>query len=480
MATNFRPFETLLGGFETNLELDSDPRQRAARAMIEAHLIDKKDVAGCFGYVGWPGANLKPKLRVPNARDQYRIYGAFAQAAVAAEVYLGALEPNEGFGLAVWTPKSSGFSGGYLQARATMEKLIAYAAWLLTETPDELLAVTSVAIGCGKLSGDAHLADEELAKFLQEQMREARRLKSPGARPQFLRALRGPLVVETFYGEIPNRCGATAKGKDAPPLPLRDSDGIVRYSLFQQAWTQLFGQMALNHDKLTDARRPGRDPVAKREHQLIESCRIRPQPIPPYCARPYVVGLSLDFAQSRKAYGRNAHRARAVVDQVLTEFSALAANSKSMFISPRYGDGVAAVVAVEAASVMAVKRGPWVQKLRHFVKTANQSLRDSHGLGLRIGLALARDEDAVAPRLAGLDISSCTAVEAFELPVVQEARACHPLAKELGEDDPLQYAAIERALVFEMTNHVNPNGGRPKPRIRLWFADDVRAAARKR
>lgn len=433
MPTNqdFNPLERLLGGFDTELNLDGDRIHRGARAMLEAHLIAQKDLAGCFAYVGWPGKNVTPARRVLTEDQQREVYAAFAEAAVARRVYLGALEPDEGFGLACWPDGKHGFTGNYIAGRRSMERVVAHAVHLLGRKRS-LLAATTVAIGSGRLRGET-------------------RGQSP-LRPGTLVALRGPKIVERLYGEVPNRCGAIAKGKDAgvQPLPkLRVGARAARTVLFFQPWTKLFGQRELTKTKLEDQRHRRLSSITLSDHCLWEIMEIKPAAMPQNALLPYLVGLSLDFAQSRQAYDRDAHRTRAVVDEILRDFGILAEKNPAMFISPRYGDGVAAVVTVEATSLAAARVGPWLADIRGFVWRASRHLGRAHGLGLRVGLAVDRDQEAFAPRLGGLEQASCTAVETLGIGVITRARDCHPAAKKLAKMDP-RFAALDRAVLFEL------------------------------
>lgn len=385
----------VLSGLESTVQFDRTLHGRIARSMFEYHLAEIYDRPGCFGYVGWRTALGQ---RPPSRQQQLAVFGAFARGAVAARVYLGALEPNEGFGLVKWFDEADG-PAGYRVAHDALCKVAAYALDLLQANPGwARLNRVSIALGYGRLRGSA--------LFHQQKP------KSPGRM-----LLDGPAIVETIYGEVPNRCGGMAKGKDSAVKPggqLGPNSAINKVASFRQSWAALGA--------------PSRSLAAS----LLSRAPVAPRSISPRShLKPFLIGFSLDFAQSSPEYARDAHLARTVVDRVLTEFEDLTEDIPGLFVSPRYGDGVAAVLALEARTPEAALSATqeWHRKMLRFCRRTDRVLEACDRLGLRLGMAHELDLKAVTPRLVGVGRKCSPAVEALADSVITRARRCHEIAK---------------------------------------------------
>ncbi len=406
----FDHFERILAGVGTRLKMRQTRAGRTARAMLEARVAEQYDRAGCFCYAGWKVTNDRP---APPVEEQLRIYAAFANSAVAAGVYLGALEPNEGFGLADWNPSDEPSAGwDHATAVEKMTGMLARAGTLLAgRMPSEEFAPMRVALGFGRLRGKA--------------------LLWPPQQSDQPKILAGHGVVQTIYGEIPNRCGALAKGKDVEGEALLAGKSVNfpgHYIRYRQPWTRM--EFRTGTSSGTRPMVPG--PILD---TLIEDQAVPAAVIDPAEPQIFLVGFSLDFAQSRREYQVNANLARTIVNRILSEWEELATRDdgiSGMFISPRYGDGVAAVIVVEADTPTAVRQRPWFIKLADFCKSATHWLQHADQLGLRIGMAIEPDSEAAAPRLAGLGRTASPAIERLAEKVIGRARDCHGLAKKKG------------------------------------------------
>ena len=197
-----------------------------------------------------------------------------------------------------------------------------------------------------------------------------------------------------------------------PPCLSKRHSGQVM--VFRQPWISVQASTAsLNQD-----------PVAL-------DC-IKPKAIEPdKDLKPFVIGFSLDFAKSQKEYANDPHLARTVIDQILSEFDAITEQIPGLFVSPRFGDGVVAVIVVEATSTQdALNRQDqrWFEFVREFCRSATRRLKGCHELGLRIGMAIDEDTAACAPRLAGVGQTSNPAVDFLASAVIERARRCHAIA----------------------------------------------------
>lgn len=390
----FNRLGRILGGYDTTLDFKQDRWGRISRTMLAAHIAGKYDRFGCFCYVGWESSEKQPP---PSRRSQIAILAAFARAAVAARVYLGALEPDEGFGMAVWqNPPAPAETAAAMDPISAMRSVIAHALALLSKSASGRAALldTRIAMGCGRLRGGSLLG---------------------GQTPHVI--LNGPAIVERFYGELPNRCGAIAKGKDGEANQLFPATRppLGQITVFWQAWTRFYHRV----------------PDAAVPNKLIEKEHIEPRRPPGNILRLFLIGFSLDFAQSRLEYESDAHRARAAVEHILRTFDALTQKIPGLYISPRYGDGVAAVIVVDASTTAEAldESLPWFKEFKGFVQNANEQLSNCSKLGLRIGMAVQEDLKACAPRLAGVSQLSSPAVETLADSVVSSARKCHHIAK---------------------------------------------------
>lgn len=391
----------ILGGVGAKVPITSGRLGSGARARFEAHIALHYDRPGCFAYVGWSAVPKCP------ANVQWLVYGAFARAAVAAHIHLGGLEPAEGFGLACWLePVPKPMHKAYDDAFGAMKSTIGYALHILGKEGTEGVASgTRIAVGCGRLRG-SWLFGPQSGRVL----------------------LDGPRAVETVYGDIPNRCGGMAKSKDpvAKKLFKDRNEHIGLVSLYRQKWAYFNLQGGEPQTAVWSGA-----PVPADQ---IEQITILPEKIPTGAPQPFLVGLSLDFAKSSVEYGLDAHRARAVVNRILSSLEEMAGPQTGVYVSPRYGDGLAAVVAVEAPDANAVLRAPWVAQFNTFVNAAKDQLAPCQQLGLRIGLAIEQDLEACTPRLAGLSRVSSPAVEPIAQSVIDKARSCHVLSKERKPD----------------------------------------------
>ena len=355
-------------------------------------MLREMDRVGCFGYVGWRAKN------VPDRTIQLAIYGAYARASIAAGVFLGALEPNEGFGLAALVDGEMP-PQDILDPLNQMRKVVAYATAILCSDNTSL---PCVALGLGLLRGNWPEKGEE---------------------PCDIMGLVGPEMVERIYGELPNRCGGLAKGKDSSnvKLPVTTVGKTQPVIVFRQPWT-------LGCVTVADTRTEIPDSLINLEDIQGQELDSKLQ-----AKRPYVVGLSLDFAKSQEEFRRNAYRARLVIDEVLVKFENLAKPSGGLFVSPRFGDGLAAVVVVEANTEQNLLEQKWRKDLSEFCREAAGLLRGCQKLGLRVGMAISLDFRACAPRLAGIMRTRSSAVETLAEEVIGLARQCHEFAKEKPE-----------------------------------------------
>ncbi len=409
-AVEFDHLEWILAGVAPKLNVGGSRSGRAAKAMFETHMRDRYEHAGCFAYVGWA---KRDGLHIPSSDLQQKIYAIYARAAVAAKVYLGAMEPNEGFGLAAWVDKCGGsleasVASVPIQAMLTTASLAA--DLLAKEVSNEKLRTTRMVLGYGTLRGKALLSA-----------------------PSHMMLLAGPVCVESLYGEIPNRCGGIAKGKDTiANRVFKDADLLnptEAVIVYWQPWSRLtYKRNQLLPPTSSDvASTSGKNPAIPDE--LLEIYPTKPREIRGNENKPYLIALSLDFAQSRAEYKSNAHLARTVVDQILVAFDDLAKRSVGMFVSPRYGDGVSAVIVVEAPSESDALNIEWLASIKGFRDFATALLRNCKGLGLRIGMAADLDVVACAPRLAGVAQTSSPAVDTLANKVITRARQCHDAAK---------------------------------------------------
>jgi len=397
----------LLSGLESTVQFNRTLHGRIARSMFDYHLAETYDRPGCFGYVGW---RTPRGQRPPSRRQQLVVFGAFARAAVAARVYLGALEPNEGFGMVKWFGDTND-DAGYHEAHDALRRATAYALDLLGADPGwPRLRRVSIVLGYGRLRGSALFHKPKSKVF-----------------PRML--LDGPSIVETVYGEVPNRCGGIAKGKDAAVKVgglLGPNRAVDQVASFRQSWAALC------------AVRP--PPSAG----LLRRSPILPRAISPRAhLKPYLIGFSLDFAQSSSEFTKDAHLARTVVDRVLTDFESLTDDIVGLFVSPRYGDGLAAVLALEASTPEAALAASqsWHRRIRRFCRSADRVLNACDRLGLRLGMAHELDREAVTPRLAGVGRTCSPAVEALAGHVITRARLCHDIAKA-----PATYVRTEKIV----------------------------------
>lgn len=390
----FDHLERLLAGLGSPGPAKTGRQGRTARAIFEHFQSRFYDRPGCFAYIGW---DTKHGSHAPEAKDQLVIYGAFARSAVANGIYLGALEPNEGFGLVGWRDELLPSTADPYY-REAMRHTIHAAADILAGASG--WAQTNLAFGWGRLRGNALVEGRPY-------------------HPWFL--LNGPAVVDTVYGDLPNRCGGLAKGKDPAfaknqlPLP----SGSSQLMEVRQSWMILHG---------SDPLQPAVTSAA-----LVQPDE-QPRKITSADRQPFLIGFSLDFAQSSLEYSRDVHRARTVVDQILAAFEQLAdkADMENFFVSPRYGDGLAAVIVLEINSDAAAfdVNLPWINHVKEFCKFADGLLGQCQLLGLRVAMAIDRDDNACAPRLAGARRTASPIVEPLADRVLTRARRCHDLAKD--------------------------------------------------
>jgi len=395
----FRHLGRILGGVGARVPITGGRLGSAARSRFEAHIALLYDRPGCFAYVGWPSAVHCP------TDVQLQVYGAFAKAAVATRIYLGGLEPAEGFGLACWRePAPKPMDPAYDEAYTGMMRTVEHALHILNVAgPNEIVAATRIALGCGRLRGSCLFGLQSDRVLLD-----------------------GPRAVETLYGDIPNRCGGIAKGKDPVAKKLfGTSAGIGTVTVFRQPWTHFYLRPNTAAPRISSVWSGAPVPA-----DLIEQLTLAPIAIPAGAPQPFLIGLSLDFAKSSLEFGADAHRARSVVDRILTDLENLASKpSNGLYVSPRYGDGVAAVVATEAADRAAAMKAPWFTWFQSFLGNAGGQLGQCKHLGLRIGLAVELDNEACTARLAGLSRHSSPAVEPIAQKVIDSARSCHNFVK---------------------------------------------------
>lgn len=100
-----RSWDQLFGG---NGFLAGKPSQaeRSARIRLEHGLIARQGFPGAFAYLGWsddPCAQVKGSSTPagPTLERQQEVWGSFAEATLGEGVWMGGLEPDEGFGMAV-------------------------------------------------------------------------------------------------------------------------------------------------------------------------------------------------------------------------------------------------------------------------------------------------------------------------------------------------------------------------------------------
>lgn len=412
----FKHLVRILGDVGTRIRLASSRTGRNARAIFEGHLASEYDRVGCFAYVGW---HHDHDLRFPLEEEQLSVYAAYARAAVASGVYLGAMEPKEGFGLVIW--EDGNRRRDYSKAlRATLDRMMQLAVHAATEMrslSNNVLASTSFVVGRGLLRGEK----------LFDSM--------PSSPPKILD---GPQVVESIFGDIPNKCGTIAKGKDPRatkffggtlPSPL---EGVILYS---QPWI-LMGTSGANG-----------------KNRRISGFVLEMKPLPrskigPRHLKPFLIGLSLDFAQSSDEYRSNAHLARTIIDQILCKLESYA-RSTDLFISPRYGDGVGAVMVLEAITENHAKEQA-IQRLMPFCRMVSKTMRPCGNLGLRVGMAIEEDMLASAPRLAGVGHTSVAAVELIAKDVILRARE--------AQDAKTERPNVERSVVIWL----RPRNAEPK------------------